>query len=135
MAKRPQMNRLRDEFRHWGGGSRHTTLRILGEKLDRYGAAFNKEQFQFEDERDGVRIVDVVESGTCSFGHTLDEKVRVAGICEIGGEVLCSTEGCLRLCVHCGAAVCSRHSRTFAEKTYCRRHVWIHYWRSFWRLT
>ena len=134
MAKRPMMNRLRQEFRRKGGGSRHTTMRVLGGKLDRYGAPFHKEQFQFEDERDGARVMDVVETGTCSFGHTIDDKVRVAGRCEIGHEVLCSTEGCLHQCLHCGAAVCRRHSRTFGDRTYCRRHVWIHYWRQFWRL-
>ncbi len=134
MARRPLMNRLRSEFRQKGGGSRHTTMRTLGGKLGRHGTPFHKNTFQFEDEREGARIVDVVEVGTCAFGHTIDEKVRVAGICEIGGEVLCSTEGCMRTCTHCGAAVCRNHSRSFGDRTYCTRHSWIHYWRIFWRL-
>jgi hypothetical protein len=134
VAKRPMMNNLRNEFRRKGGGSRHTALRVLGGKLDRYGVAFNREQFHFEDAKDGARVIEVAECGTCSFGHTVDDKVRVAGICEIGGEVLCSTEGCMRQCVHCGAVVCRRHSRTFGEETYCRRHMWVHWWRAFWRL-
>lgn len=83
MAKRSNINRLRGEFRRKGGGSRHTTLRVLGGKLDKDGAPFHKEHFQFEDERDGPRIVDVIQTGTCSFGHTIDDKVRVAGVCEL----------------------------------------------------
>jgi hypothetical protein len=134
VAKRPMMNNLRNEFRRRDGGARHTTIRALGRKIDRYGAPFFKEHFEGEDERDGVRVTDIVETGTCFFGHTVDEKVRVAGICEIGGEVLCSTEGCMRQCAYCGAVVCRRHSRTFGEKTYCRRHIWVGWWRTFWRL-
>lgn len=122
------------ELRRKGGGSRHSVLRVLGEKLTPQGAAFHKEHVQFEDEKEGPRAVDIVQTNTCSFGHTVDDKVRVAGVCEIGREVVCSTEGCMFRCCHCGAVVCRRHSRTFEEGTYCRRCVWTHYWRSFWRL-
>jgi len=134
MAKRPKIKRLHSEFRRKGGGSRHTSLRVLGGKLQKDGAPFHKEHLQFEDDRDGPRIIEVVQTSTCSFGHTIGDKVRAAGICEIGGEVLCSTEGCMLQCVHCGAAVCRRHSATYGNKTYCRNHKWIHYWRMFWRL-
>jgi hypothetical protein len=134
MAKRPKIDRLRSEFRRKGGGSRHTTLRALGGKLDKDGCPIHTERFQFDDERDGPRIVDAVQISRCSFGHTIDEKVRVAGICEIGDEVLCSTKGCKLECIHCGAVVCRVHSRTYDDKTYCNRHKWIHYWRMFWRL-
>jgi hypothetical protein len=135
MAKRHKIDILRSEFRRKGGGSRQTILRLLGGKLDREGAVFHKERLQFEDEKEGPRIVDIVQTNTCSFGHTIDDKVRVAGICEIGGEVLCSTEGCMLRCTYCGAVVCRRiHSSTYGDKTYCQRHKWIHYWRMFWRL-
>jgi len=133
MAKQHLIDNLCGEFRRKGGGSRQTILRVLGGKLDKNGSPFRKEHLQFEDEKEGPRVVDVVQTSTCSFGHTIDDKIRVAGICEIGGEVLCATEGCMRQCV-CGAVVCRRHSRTFGEKTYCRPHIWIHYWRMFWRL-
>jgi len=132
--KTTPLDRLHREFRRKGGGSRHTSLRILGGKLDKNGPAFHKEHLQFEDDKDGPRILDVVQTSTCSFGHTVDDKVRVAGICEIGGEVLCSSEGCLLHCVHCGAVVCHIHSSTYGDITYCRNHKWIHYWRMFWRL-
>lgn len=134
MAKRSKADRLLSEFRRKGGGARQTVLRMLGEKLAKDSAPFRKEHLQFEDDRDGPRTIDVVVTGTCSFGHTVDDKVRVAGICEIGGEVLCSSEGCLFQCVRCGAVVCRRHSSTHDENTYCQRHLWIHYWRMFWRL-
>ncbi len=134
MAKRSKIKRLQDEFRRKGGGSRHTVLRALGGKLDKNGLPFHKERFQFDDERDGPCIVDVVQTSTCSFGHTIDDKVRVAGICEIGNEVLCSTDGCKLECCHCGIVVCRAHSKTYGDKTYCNRHKWIHYWRTFWRL-
>jgi len=134
MAKPTNINRLLRELRRKGGGMRRSTLRVLGGKLDARGAPFHKEHVEFDDEREGPRSVDLVETGTCSFGHTVDDKVRVAGICEIGGEVLCSTPGCLLQCTHCGAAVCRRHSRTYGEKTYCIRCRWVHYWRTFWRL-
>jgi hypothetical protein len=126
------MDRHLEEFRSKGGGSRQRILRVLGGKLKRNGTPFHKERLQFEDEQEGPQTVDLVRTGTCSFGHTIDDKVRVAGICEIDGEVLCSTEGCLLRCVHCGAVVCRRHSRTYAERTYCRRHRWVHFWRKFW---
>jgi len=132
--KRSHIERLRTEYRRKGGGSRQTTIRMLGGKLDRNGAPFHKEYFQFEDARDGPRVVEAVQIGTCSFGHTIDEKIRVAGICEIGGEVLCSTPGCARQCVHCGAVVCRAHRSTYGDVTYCQRHAWRHYWRLFWRL-
>ena len=128
------MDRQIEEFRSKGGGSRQRTMRVLGGKLDRHGAPFRREHLQFEDEEEGPQVVDIVETATCSFGHTTDDKVRVAGICEIGGEVLCSTEGCLSQCSYCGAVVCRRHSRTYGEKTYCLRCRWVHYWRTFWRL-
>jgi len=134
MAKRSNINRFRSEFRRKGGGSRHTVMRILGGKLDKDGSAFHKEHYQFEDNKDGPRILDVVQTSTCSFGHTVDDKVRVAGICEIGNEVLCSMEGCALNCVHCGSVVCRVHSSTFDGVTYCRKHIWIYYWRVFWRL-
>ena len=88
MAKKPKTNRLLGEFRRKGGGARQTTLRVLGDKLDRYGALFQKEHLLFEDAREGPRSVDIVQTNTCSFGHTIDDKIRVAGICDIGGEVL-----------------------------------------------
>ena len=134
VKRRSQAQRFQSEFRHKGGGVRNTTLRVLGGKLDPYGLPFFKEHFEFEDQLDGPRVVDLVQTSTCSFGHTIDEKIRVAGICEIGNEVLCSTEGCLQRCIHCGAAVCRIHSSTYGDKTYCRNHLWIHYWRMFWRL-
>lgn len=134
MAKIPHLDRLLRQFRRQGGGARQTVLRVLSGKLPRDGAAFHKERLEFEDDQEGPRTVDIVETGTCSFGHVIDDKVRVAGICEIGGEVLCSTEGCMRRCVQCGAVACSRHSSIYGEQTYCQRHRWIHYWRLFWRL-
>jgi len=136
MAKKRPANieRLLRELRRRGGGARHRILRVLGGKLDRHGAVFHKEHLQFEDPREGPQVVDIVETGTCSFGHTIDDKVRVAGICEIGQEVLCSADGCMFQCIHCGAVVCRLHSRTYGEKTYCRRCLWVHYWRKFWRL-
>ena len=134
MAKRSNIERLHGEFRRKGGGSRQTVLRTLGGKLNKDGVSSRIEHLQFEDEREGPRTVDVVETGTCHFGHTIDDKVRVTGICEIGGEVLCAAEGCMRQCVHCGAVVCRLHSSTYGDKTYCQRHKWIHYWRMFWRL-
>jgi hypothetical protein len=134
MAKQPNIKRLLSEFRRKVGGSRHTVRRVLGGKLERDGTTFLKEHLQFEDEREGIRTLDVVQTSTCSFGHTIDEKVRAAGISEIGGEVLCSTEGCLLRCVHCGAVVCRVHGSIYHDKTYCQRHKWIKYWRMFWRL-
>ncbi len=122
------------ELRRLGGGARNTVLRVLGGKLDRHGAPFHKEHVETQHPEDGVVTVDMVETGTCSFGHVIDDKVRVEGICEIGGEVLCSTEGCMLRCDRCGAAVCRRHSRTYGERTYCLRCRWHHYWRLFWRV-
>ncbi len=134
VVKRSNIDRLHSEFRRKGGGSRQTSLRVLGGKLDKNGSAFHKEHLQFEDDKDGPRILDIVQTSTCSFGHTVDDKVRVAGICEIGQEVLCSTNTCKLECIYCGAVVCRVHSRTYSDKTYCNRHKWIHYWRIFWRL-
>lgn len=128
------INRHLEEFRAKGGGSRQRTVRVLGDKLGRYGAPFQKEHLVFEDEHEGPQAVDIVQTGTCGFGHTIDDKVRAAGVCEIAGEVLCSTEGCMLQCIRCGAVVCRRHGRTYGERTYCNRCRWAAYWRIFWRL-
>jgi len=135
MARPTNINRLLRELRRQGGGIRRTTLRVLGGKLAGRGAPFVRERLEWDDPREGPRTVDIVETSTCSFGHTVDDKVRVAGICEIGGEVLCSTEGCLRQCERCGIVVCRAHSLTRKETTYCRRCRWAYYWRLFWGLT
>jgi hypothetical protein len=132
MSRHPDLDDLLEEFRARGGGARRRTLRVLGGKLGQRGAPFHRESLVFEDDVEGPQTIDLVETRTCSFGHTVDDQVRVAGICEIGGEVLCSTEGCLRHCRHCGAVVCRRHSRTYGELTYCTRCRWHHYWRRFW---
>ena len=132
MAKDNGMDRHLEEFRRKGGGTRQRSVRMLGGKLEPDGEPFHKEHLEFEDEAEGPQTLDVVQTSTCSFGHTVDDKVRVAGICEIGSEVLCSMEGCLLQCSHCGAVVCRRHGRTHGQKTYCLRHVWVHYWRKFW---
>jgi len=134
--RRPDIDRVVRELRRKGGGSRHSTLRVVGDKLDVTGAPFHKEKehVQFEDEKEGPRVVEIVESGRCSFGHIIDDKVRVAGVCEIGGEILCAMPGCLLQCCYCGAVVCRRHARTAGEKTYCTRCRWRHLWRWFWRL-
>ena len=69
-----------------------------------------------------------------------NDKVRVAGTCAIGGEILCSTEGCLRTCARegCGATVCRRHSRVYGGKTICLRcrfpYLLRTIWRKFWGL-
>ena len=132
--RQTDIDRVLRELRRKGGGSRHSTLRVLGGKLDPRGAPFHKEHVQFEDDREGPRTIDIVQTGTCSFGHTVDDKVRVAGICEIGKETLCSAEGCQLHCIRCGAVVCRIHSRTYGDKTYCLHCRWFHYWRMFWRL-
>ena len=134
MSEDHEIDRHIEEFRRRGGGSRQSTIRALGGKLGRHGASYHKERLLSEHEEEGPQTVEIVETSTCSFGHTIDDKVRVAGICEIGGEVVCSMEGCTHQCVRCGAVVCRRHSRTYGEKTYCTRHSWIHYWRKFWGL-
>ena len=134
MARRRRLDELLEEFRKKGGGLRRTSQKVLGGKLEAGGQAFLKEHFEFDDGDEGPRTIDVAEVPTCAFGHTVDDKVRVAGICEIGGEVLCSVQGCLQQCVHCGAVVCRTHSSTYGNKTYCISHRWIHYLRLFWRL-
>ena len=134
MARKTRLDQHLDDFRRQGGGSRQSMLRVLGGKLDRDGAPFHKEHLQFEDEEEGPMTVDVVQTSTCSFGHTIDDKVRVAGVCELGGEIMCSMQGCLLECVRCGVAVCRRHSTTYGDKTYCRRCRWAYYWRKFWGL-
>jgi len=128
-ARHFTIERLLRELRRRGGGSRQSVLRILGGKLDRHGAPFWKKHLEFEDPREGPRTVDVVQTNTCSFGHTIDDKVRAAGVCEIGHEVLCSIPGCLLQCTNCGAVVCRRHARTYGQKTYCRNCSWLYFWR------
>ena len=133
MAKNPTINRLLGVLRK-RGGSRQSTVRELGGKLKVGGAPYWKEHVTYEDDDGNPHVADIVRTSTCSFGHAVDDKVRVAGICEIGQEVLCSEEGCMLRCRHCGSVVCRIHSRTFGENTYCRPHVWVHYWRKFWAL-
>lgn len=133
MAKLDHVEPYIDEFRSKGGGARQRVVRLLGGKIDEHRAAFRKEHLQFEDEDEGPQLVDIIATGTCSFGHTVDDKVRAAGICEIGGEVLCSTEGCVRHCSYCGIVVCARHSKISGDRTYCNHCRWRHYWHIFWR--
>ncbi len=133
MAKNPRMSSLLRVLRKQGG-ARQTTARELGGKLEPGGAPYWKEHVAYEDAQGNPHVIDLILTGTCSFGHTVDDKVRVAGICELGREVLCSEEGCMLQCRHCGSVVCRLHGRTFGKHTYCRRHVWVHYWRRFWAL-
>jgi len=133
MAKNPRLSGLLRTLRQ-RGGSQQTSVRELGGKLKPGGAPYWKVHATFEDEDGNPHVMDIVVTGTCSFGHAVDDKVRVAGICEIGREILCSEEGCMLRCRHCGSVVCRIHSRTFGENTYCRRHLWMHYWRKFWGL-
>jgi hypothetical protein len=128
------LQRVLDHFRRAGGGSRQRVIRFISGPLEPGGATFRKERMQFEDEAEGPQTVDIVETSTCAFGHTIDDKVRAAGVCAIGDEVLCSTPGCLHQCCVCGAVVCRRHSRTYGDRTYCVRHRRVHYWRAFWGL-
>ena len=116
------------------GGSRQTTAREMAGKLTPRGAPYWKERVTYEDDDGNPATAEIVRTGTCAFGHSVDDKIRVAGVCEIGQEVLCSTEGCMLQCVHCGAVVCRKHSKTYGEKTYCHRCRWVHYWLVFWRL-
>jgi hypothetical protein len=117
-----------------GRVGRKRTIRILAGKLDKNGAPYLKEHIVLENDQEGLLTVEIVETRTCSFGHTIDDQTRVAGICEIGSEVLCSREGCMLKCVTCGAVVCCRHSKTYGEKTYCSRHWPLYWWRKFWGL-
>ena len=134
MAKRMSIKRMIRRHRRLGGGIRQTTLRVLGGKLDKHGATYKKVHLEHDHDEDGPTVEEIVEDGLCGFGHTIGEKGRVVGVCEIGEEVVCSMEGCALQCVRCGAVVCRKHSRTYGEKTYCRRCRWVYYWRLFWRL-
>jgi len=96
MARRRRLDELLEEFRKKGGGLRRTSQKVLGGKLEAGGQAFLKEHFEFDDGDEGPRTIDVAEVPTCAFGHTIDDRVHVAGVCEIGGEVLCSVQGCLQ---------------------------------------
>jgi len=134
MAKVMNIEQFLRELRRKGGGAHQSVLRVLGCKLGEHGAAFRKEHLEFEDPKEGPRAVDIVETNTCSFGHTIDDKVRAAGVCEIGREVLCSMPGCLLQCANCGAAVCRRHAKTYGQKIYCLNCSWVYFWRKFWGL-
>ena len=133
MAKHPNINSLLRTFRQ-RGGSRQTTARQLGGKLTHTGTPYWKEHITYEDDDGNPSVADIVRTGTCHFGHAVDDKVRAAGICQIGHEVLCSEEGCMLRCRHCNMVVCRLHSRTYGEVTYCTKHIWVHYWKKFWAL-
>ena len=133
MLKQIKMDRILRIFRK-RGGARQTTVRELGGPLKARGTPYWKEHISYEDENGNPHVVDLVRTGTCSFGHTIDDKVRAAGICQVGQEVLCSEEGCLLRCRHCGDVVCRLHSLSFGEIIYCQRHIWVHYWKLFWAL-
>lgn len=137
MGKRYRAEDFIREHHRRGGGARQSVVRVLGDTLDRHGPAFRKEHLEFEDAH-GPRVVDVVETNLCSFGHTIDDKVRVAGTCQMPGcnAVLCSTAGCLFVCSRCGAVCCRRHSIVSGDKAYCSSPScrWLYYWRLFWRL-
>jgi hypothetical protein len=138
VAEPPDLDAILREHRARGGGSRQTTRRILAGRLTPGGDAYRREHLASDDPLDGPHVTDVVLTNTCSFGHVLDDKVRPAGVCEIGGEIVCSADAggqvCMQICACCGAVCCRRHSRTYGSRTYCLRCRWVGLWRTFWRL-
>ena len=121
-------------------GSRTTQIRILGSQASEDRVGFRHERIETEDDRGNARQVDVYEAKTCSFGHMLDQEVRVMSVCQIQGcgAVLCSAPGCSATC-ECGASCCPTHRKSWQvgpgrTVTYCSICKWRHYWKLWWGL-
>lgn len=107
--------------------TRETSLRAIDGKVDQDHAEYIQEKLSFVDSDMTVRSVSHVSSRTCSFGHLLDPKTRLAAVCEVCGKYTCSTEGCSYTCVRCSRALCGRHAKLHAGQAYCSRCNWT-YW-------
>ena len=120
-------------------GTRLTTTRLLGGRATDDGVIFTRERIQTEDDAGNAREVEVFDARMCGFGHIIDQDVRASGVCQICGELLCTTPGCASRCYLCGAACCAQHRVSpdlgnGATVTYCSRCRGRHWWRIFWGL-
>jgi len=121
------------------GGTRVTTIRFLGRQATEDDVLFTRDHFETEDDLGNAIQVDAFTAPLCSFGHVLDQQVRPTARCELGGELMCSTEGCAAWCCVCGAACCAQHRSSYQLEgdrtvTYCSRCGWRHWWRRWWGL-
>ena len=121
------------------GGSRVTTIRLLGERSAHRGVLFQREHLEFEDADGNARQADVYLGHYCTTGHLLDQQVRAVSLCALCGAIMCSTPGCAATCSVCGESCCPVHRSTYdlgngKTVTYCSRCSWRHFWKLWWGL-
>lgn len=119
------------------GGTRITTVRLLGGRATDDNVISLREHIETEDQNGILRQVDVYVGQRCSCGRVIDQETHLAGSCRICGAILCS--GCLDCCCICGAACCPIHLKTYdlgngKTTTFCIRCSWRHWWRKWWGL-
>jgi hypothetical protein len=118
-------------------GLRSTTIRVMGGRATDDGTLFAREHVETEDDAGNAVQVDAFDARTCSLGHMFDQTCLAVGVCELGGEVVCSHETCgggtAAVCQACGACCCPRHRKNYnlgdgRTVTYCINCGWKKYW-------
>jgi len=109
--------------------TRKTTLRLLEDSVSEDQVAFLQEELSFMSQDMTVRLVNLICSRTCDFGHVQDQQTRIVSRCSYCHAWTCSAPGCSFTCQRCGHAVCRAHARLHGEKEVCCSHcaplVWL----------
>ena len=85
------------------------TVRLPPRRARTEGALHGKARLVVLDENGCQRVIDCSATYLCDFGHVLSESRYVAAVCSVGGEWVCTANGCAAPCARCHAPTCPRH--------------------------
>ncbi|MBI4021314.1 MAG: hypothetical protein HY369_03660 [Candidatus Aenigmarchaeota archaeon] len=121
--KRPLTREDYEELvKKYAPGARKVVIRGHGGRASKAGELFADDQAEVETE-DGLLSLRHVTTYSCDRGHMVGGELgEIAGACQVCGALLCSREGCARMCGR-GHVVCGAHSVSFKGQSWCTRHV------------
>ncbi len=116
----------REEYKElvkkYAPGARKVVIRVHGGRASKSGELFVDDQLEAESE-DGLLSLRHITTFSCDAGHLVGGELgEISGACQVCGALLCSREGCARMCGR-GHVACGRHSVTLRGQTWCTRHA------------